>query len=236
MGPGAGVVGMEDGDLGVAQAAHRAHRVPGAKVRGVEPLVIADHELPAPSARRGRDLLGLLQAVGHRLLDEEVLVAPDQVEEGVAVTARGEDQEGVEIRPAEQLAVVLDPRGDVVAIAHRVQRLLADVGEGGDREQVRPLGQRGQMHHLRDAADADDADAQGRHQRAPRAAGDHFPQQAVGVLQRVVEAEQGAEGRGDVLGPDGRVVRCPGRMPGPMNTTGTWRSYSWAVPWPVPPA
>ena len=74
--------------------------------------------------------------------------------------AVGEHQDGVDIRRRKQLAEVSGSALDVIPVADARQHLVVDVGDSGYREQIGALGERGQMHHLRDPAAADDSNSQ----------------------------------------------------------------------------
>ena len=54
-----------------------------------------------------------------------------------------------------------------MAIADGVERLLAQVGQADDLEEVGPLRERGQVHHLGNATATDDTDAERWHSYTP---------------------------------------------------------------------
>jgi hypothetical protein len=118
--------------------------------------VVAHHERHAGLAHGARDFFRLRQAEGQRLLDEQRLARGQQLEHGVAVAAGGEEEDRLHVLLAGQLPAVLEPGAHPVPFAHGVDRPLAEVGQGDDLEEVRPLGQSREVHHLRDAAATDD--------------------------------------------------------------------------------
>ena len=107
----------------------------------------------------------LLRRERERLLDEHVLAGGDRRrgDRGVVV---GADDDRVDRVGGDELAVVGRAQRDAVLLAELVDDARREVAEPADRV-LRQLEQERQVHHLRDLAAADHADADG-HARAHR--------------------------------------------------------------------
>ena len=123
--------------------------------------MISDLDGTPARARRGGQFLGLREAEAEGLFDEDVFAGGKRGCHKGPMSARRQHEHRLDIVVREQFVVVAGRPLDVVARGDHVERRAIDVGEAGDGEEVRPLGQRRQVHHLRDATAADDADAQG---------------------------------------------------------------------------
>jgi len=147
--------GVQDGDLHETKALHALHLGARPLIGGIEPLVIA-HLDDAPALPGGAgDLLGFGEAEPERLLDEQVLACLESGERELAVWPRGEHQHGVNVGGRDEVAVIGRAPVDVIAPGDGLERLPIDVGEADDGEEIGPLGQGRQVHHLRDAAAPD---------------------------------------------------------------------------------
>ncbi len=152
------LVRVKDRGLDEAEPAQALHLGAGFLIGGIEPLVVADlHDASAAVCRLGQ-FLGLRDAEAERLLDEQVLAGRERRQDELPVPAGRQDEHRVDVGLRDQLAEVGRAPLDVIARADRVERGPIDVGEAGDGEEVRPLGQGRQVHHLRDAAAPDDRD------------------------------------------------------------------------------
>ena len=154
---------MQHRGLDVAQARQLADLVGRGEVRRVVALVVPDHEHAARALRLPHDAFRLRAAEPQRLLDEDVAPGRERSGRLRAVRAGAEHEHGLDARIAQQsTGVGRDDRCRVPA-CHRVERPAIHFRQADQLEQVRPLGQRRQVHHLRDPAAADDADAQPPH-------------------------------------------------------------------------
>jgi hypothetical protein len=123
--------------------------------------VIADHEDLGRPADRACDVLGLGEAEAHGLLDEDVLFRLEGADGRFPVRSRGGDEHRLDVLAGQELPVVGGADGDGVPPSHRVERPSVHVREPGDLEEVGTLGERRQVHHLRDPTRAHHGDAEG---------------------------------------------------------------------------
>ena len=127
--------------------------------------------------RRLIDDAGAVRGIGHRprlvdrvadrLLDQDVLAGPGGRDGGRRMRARVADDDGVDIRPLDQLVIVnlLPLRRHAVGGPNVRQQLARQVAQAGDLKVARQLDKVRQMLDLGNAAAPNDAHPQPAHHR-----------------------------------------------------------------------
>ena len=123
-------------------------------VAGVVAFVMTEHGNAAALRLRLEQLVGLIEVVAHRFLDEDVLARPQGIGRRLRMVAR-QHHHGIQVGACEHLAVIAGCKPDAAARGDSLQGAGRKIAQRHNLEQVRQLEQMRQVHHLRDHTGAD---------------------------------------------------------------------------------